>query len=306
MAKILICDPMDPKAAGQMMGISGLKVVHNDQGTPADELVKVVPEYECLVVRSATKVTKEVIDAGANLKLLVRGGVGLDNIDVPYAESKGISVRNTPAASSVSVAELAIGMMFSLARKIHAADASMKAMKWEKKRFKGVELWGKRVGIIGIGRIGQELAKRCIGLGMEAIAFDPYVKAGDLGLADIMDASLDELLERSDYISVHVPHNDETHHMLSTDQFKKMKNSAFIVDCARGGVLDEAALAQALKDGEIAGAGLDVYEKEPATEHIFGEFDNVVLTPHVGAQTKEGQARVGFEVVDIVREFFAG
>ena len=306
MAKVLICDPMDPKAAGQMMEISGLEVIHNDQGTPADELLKVVPEYECLVVRSATKVTKEVIDTGANLKLLVRGGVGLDNIDVSYAESKGIAVRNTPAASSVSVAELAIGMMFSLARKIHAADASMKSMKWEKKSFKGVELWNKTVGIIGIGRIGQELAKRCIGLGMDAIAFDPYVKASDIGLAGVADTSLDELLERSDYISVHVPHNDETHHMLSADQFKKMKNSAFIVDCARGGVLDEQALAQALKDGEIAGAGLDVYEKEPATEHIFGEFDNVVLTPHVGAQTKEGQARVGFEVVDIVREFFAG
>jgi len=306
MAKVLICDPMDPKAAGQMMEISGLEVIHNDQGTPADELLKVVPEYECLVVRSATKVTKEVIDAGANLKLLVRGGVGLDNIDVPYAESKGITVRNTPAASSVSVAELAIGMMFSLARKIHTADASMKAMKWEKKRFKGVELWNKTVGIIGIGRIGQELAKRCIGLGMKAIAFDPYVKASDIGLSDVADTSLDGLLERSDYISVHVPHNDETHHMLSTDQFKKMKNSAFIVDCARGGVLDEPALAQALIDGEIAGAGLDVYEKEPATEHIFAEFDNVVLTPHVGAQTKEGQARVGFEVVDIVRDFFTG
>jgi len=306
MAKVLICDPMDPKAAGQMMEISGLEVIHNDQGTPADELLKVVPEYECLIVRSATKVTREVIDAGANLKLIVRGGVGLDNIDVPYAESKGIVVRNTPAASSVSVAELAIGMMFSLARKIHAADASMKAMKWEKKRFKGVELWGKTVGIIGIGRIGQELAKRCTGLGMDAIAYDPYVKASDLGLAGILDVSLDELLERSDYISVHVPHNDETHHMLSTGQLKKMKNSAFIIDCARGGVLDESALAQALKDGEIAGAGLDVYEKEPATEHIFAEFDNVVLTPHVGAQTKEGQARVGFEVVDIVREFFAG
>ena len=306
MAKVLICDPMDPKAAGQMMEIAGLEVIHNDQGTPADELLKVVSEYECLVVRSATKVTKEVIDAGTNLKLLVRGGVGLDNIDVAYAESKGITVRNTPAASSVSVAELAIGMMFSLARKIHAADASMKAMRWEKKRFKGVELWNKTVGIIGIGRIGQELAKRCIGLGMKAIAFDPYVKASDIGLSDVADTSLDELLERSDYISVHVPHNDETHHMLSADQFKKMKNSAFIVDCARGGVLDEQALAQALKDGEIAGAGLDVYEKEPATEHIFAEFDNVVLTPHVGAQTKEGQARVGFEVVDIVREFFTG
>ena len=306
MAKVLICDPMDPKAAGQMMEIAGLEVIHNDQGTPADELLKVVSEYECLVVRSATKVTKEVIDAGTNLKLLVRGGVGLDNIDVAYAESKGITVRNTPAASSVSVAELAIGMMFSLARKIHAADASMKAMRWEKKRFKGVELWNKTVGIIGIGRIGQELAKRCIGLGMKAIAFDPYVKASDIGLSDVADTSLDELLERSDYISVHVPHNDETHHMLSADQFKKMKNSAFIVDCARGGVLDEQALAQALKDGEIAGAGLDVYEKEPATEHIFAEFDNVVLTPHVGAQTKEGQARVGFEIVDIVREFFTG
>lgn len=306
MAKVLICDPMDPKAAGQMMGISGLEIIHNDQGTPANELLKVVPEYDCLVVRSATKVTREVIDAGVNLKLLVRGGVGLDNIDVPYAESRGIVVRNTPAASSVSVAELAIGMMFSLSRKIHAADASMKAMKWEKKRFKGVELWGKTVGIIGIGRIGQELAKRCIGLGMYAIAYDPYVKAEAVGMADLLDATLDDLLGRSDYISVHVPHNDETHHMLSTDQFKKMKGSAFIIDCARGGVLDEPALAQALKDGEIAGAGLDVYEKEPATEHIFAEFDNMVLTPHVGAQTKEGQARVGFEVVDIVHEFFAG
>ncbi len=306
MAKVLICDPMDPKAAAQMMEISGLEVVHNDQGTPADELLKVVPEYECLVVRSATKVTKEVIDAGTNLKLIVRGGVGLDNIDVPYAESKGIVVRNTPAASSASVAELAIGMMFSLARKIHGADASMKAMKWEKKRFKGVELWGKTVGIVGIGRIGQELAKRCIGLGMKALAFDPYVKARDIGLKDVFDVEFDELLGNSDYISIHVPHNNETHHMFTVEQFKKMRNSAFIVDCARGGIVDEAALARALKDGEIAGAGLDVYEKEPATEHIFADFDNVVLTPHIGAQTAEAQARVGFEVVDIVQQYFAG
>jgi len=290
MAKVLICDPTDVNAVAKMQEFDYLEVVHNDQGTPADELLKVVGEYNCLVVRSATKVTKEVIDAGANLKLIVRGGVGLDNIDVPYANEKGIEVRNTPAASSASVAELVVGMMFSLARKIHAADASTKAMKWEKKAFKGTEIANKTLGIVGIGRIGKEVAKRAIGLEMRVIAYDPYV--------------IDEVLEKADYITLHVPKTPETTHMFSTEQFKRMKKSAFILNASRGGVIDEPALAQALKDGEIAGAGLDVYEKEPATDHLFAEFSNVVLTPHVGAQTKEAQARVGFEVVDIVAEFF--
>jgi len=305
MAKILVCDPTDPKAVAKMQEADYLQVVHNDQGTPADELLKIVGDYDCLVVRSATKVTKEVIDAGKNLKLIVRGGVGVDNIDVAYAKEKGIEVRNTPAASSVSVAELALGMMFSLSRKLHAADASMKQMKWEKKAFKGTELWGKTLGIVGIGRIGQELAKRVLGLGMKVIAYDPYVKAAAAGMEGVEDVSLQDLVQRSDIISLHVPKAPETHHMFSTEQFKKMKNSAFIVNTSRGGVIDEAALAQALQEGEIAGAALDVYEKEPATEHLFAGFDNVLLTPHIAAQTKEGQARVGFEVADIVRDFFA-
>jgi len=304
MAKVLICDPTDVNAVAKMQEFDYLEVVHNDQGTPADELLKVVGEYNCLVVRSATKVTKEVIDAGANLKLIVRGGVGLDNIDVPYANEKGIEVRNTPAASSASVAELVVGMMFSLARKIHAADASTKAMKWEKKAFKGTEIANKTLGIVGIGRIGKEVAKRAIGLEMRVIAYDPYVKAESLGVPGVADATFDEVLEKADYITLHVPKTPETTHMFSTEQFKRMKKSAFILNASRGGVIDEPALAQALKDGEIAGAGLDVYEKEPATDHLFAEFSNVVLTPHVGAQTKEAQARVGFEVVDIVAEFF--
>lgn len=304
MAKVLICDPTDVKAVAKMQEINYLDVVHNDQGTPADELLKIAGEYDCLVVRSATKVTKEVIDAGKNLKLIVRGGVGVDNIDVAYAKEKGIEVRNTPAASSASVAELVIGMMFSLARKLHAADASTKAMKWEKKAFKGTEIAGKTLGIVGIGRIGKEVAVRGLGLGMKVIAYDPYVKAETLGVPGVTDATFDEVLEKADYITLHVPKTPETTHMFSTAQFQRMKKSAFILNASRGGVIDEPALAQALKDGEIAGAGLDVYEKEPATEHLFAGVDSVVLTPHVGAQTKEGQARVGFEVVDIVAEYF--
>jgi D-3-phosphoglycerate dehydrogenase / 2-oxoglutarate reductase len=305
MAKVLICDATDVKAVAKMQEIDYLDVLHKDQGTPPDELLKIVGDYDCLVVRSATKVTKEVIDAGKNLKLIVRGGVGLDNIDVAYAKEKGIEVRNTPAASSASVAELALAMMFSLARKLHTADASMKRNEWEKKAFKGVELGGKTLGIVGIGRIGQEVAKRAIALGMDAIAYDPYVKASTLGIPGIKDATLDEIIEKSDFITLHLPKTPETANMFSTPQFAKMKKTAYLINCARGGVVDEPALAQALKEGEIAGAGLDVFEKEPPVEHHFVGMDNVVLTPHVGAQTKEGMARVGFEVVDIVRDYFA-
>jgi D-3-phosphoglycerate dehydrogenase len=305
MAKVLICDPSDVKAVEKMQAVPYLEVVHKDKGTPADELMQIVGDYDCLVVRSATKVTKDVIDAAKKLKLIVRGGVGVDNIDVPYAKEKGIEVRNTPAAASVSVAELVLAMMFSLARKLHAADASMKGMAWEKSAFKGVELWKKTIGIVGIGRIGQEVAKRAIGMGMSVMAYDPYVKGSSLGIEGISDATLDEIIEKADFITLHVPKGPETKHMFGADQFKKMKKSAFIINAARGGVIDEPALAQALKDGEIAGAGLDVFEKEPATDHLFAGMPNVVLTPHVGAQTKEGQARVGFEVTDIVRDFFA-
>jgi D-3-phosphoglycerate dehydrogenase len=281
-----------------------LEVVYNPEITP-EQLLTAVKGMDAIVVRSRTKVTAAVIDASDSLKLIVRGGVGVDNIDCNAAEAKGIEVKNTPAASSVSVAELAIACMFALARKIVPAVNSMKAHQWEKKAFAGVELWQKTLGLIGVGRIGIETARRAIGLGMKVIGFDPYVDVTGISDVPIEAAALDDLLSRSDYISIHTPHTEETHNLINADKLALVKPTAFLINCARGGIVDEKALAEALRQGKIAGAALDVFGSEPPTEFPFDGLDNVVLTPHIGAQTAEGQGRVGNEVASILREYFA-
>jgi D-3-phosphoglycerate dehydrogenase len=303
MAKVLVCDPMADGPMDRMRAVEYLDVDYQPDVTP-EGLLTAVKGKQAMVVRSRTKVTEAVIDAFDEMQLIVRGGVGVDNIKVEYAASKGVETKNTPAAASVSVAELAIALMFALSRKIVPASNSMMAGAWEKKAFAGVELWHKTLGLVGMGRIARALGYRAHGLGMKVLGYDPYVKPQDVSEFPVEGVDLEELMQRSDYVSLHVPHTEETHHLEGPRMLALMKPSAFLIDCSRGGVRDDAALAELLKAGKIAGAGLDVFEQEPPQANPFSGMDNVILTPHIGAQTKEGQGRVGDEVVDILAEYF--
>jgi len=296
--KVLICDPTAPEAIARMHE-AGIEVDVRDD-ISAEELPQVLPAYDGMVVRSRTKVREPLIDQAPNLKVIVRGGVGLDNIDVDYARSKGIAVLNTPAASSASVAELTIGYLFSLARQIPQATISMKSGLWEKKRFKGTELAGKRLGLIGCGRIGQEVATRAHALGMDVV----FYRRTECDLNCAQQVALDELLRTSDYISLHVPHTEETHNILDADAFATMKNGVYIVNCGRGGTIDEDALFDAIQAGKVAGAALDVYAEEPSKGHKLYTLEQVIGSPHVGAATSEAQGRVGAEVAEKMIGFY--
>jgi len=295
--KILVCDKTESDAIEKMRA-AGLMVDTNFEITP-EELPSILPNYAGCVVRSRTKIRQPLIDLCPNLKVIVRGGVGLDTIDADYARSKGITVMNTPRASSASVAELAIGFMFALARNIYKASSTMKAEKWEKKAFEGDEIGGKTLGLIGLGNIGKEVAIRANALGMTVIAYDPYVKEAE----GVKLVPLDELLAHSDYISLHLPKTKESADMIGKAQFEKMKTSVRIVNCARGGIINEAALYEALTSGKVAGAALDVYAEEPPTDWKLAKLDNVICSPHIGAATKEAQGRVGAEVAEKLIEF---
>jgi D-3-phosphoglycerate dehydrogenase len=295
--KILICDKTETEYIEQMRQ-AGLEVDVNDEITP-EELMSALPAYDGMVVRSRTKVRQPLIDNCPNLKVIVRGGVGLDTIDAEYARSKGITVMNTPQANSASVAELAIGFMFALARSLVQATASLKAEKWEKKRFEGDEIGGKTLGLIGVGSIGREVAKRASALGMTVLAYDPYIK----GLDGVKLVGLNELLAQADYISLHLPKNSETENMISTDQFAMMKDGVRIVNCARGGLINEDALYNALTSGKVAGAALDVFVEEPPANWKLLKLDNVIGSPHIGAATREAQGRVGAEVAQKLIDF---
>jgi D-3-phosphoglycerate dehydrogenase len=295
--KILVCDKTE-KEAIERMRAAGLQVDVRDDITP-EELLNVLPVYDGMVVRSRTKVRQPLIDVCPKLKVIVRGGVGLDTIDAEYARSRGVTVMNTPMASSASVAELALGYMFALARKTYQATSSIKAEKWEKKLFEGDEIGGKALGLVGIGNIGKEVARRANALGMTVIAYDPYVKTAD----GVKLVSLDELLAGSDYISLHLPKTKESAGMIGKEQFVKMKNGVRIINCARGGIVDEVALYDALVSGKVAGAALDVYAEEPPTDWKLMKLPNVIGSPHIGAATHEAQGRVGAEVADKLIEF---
>ncbi|MBI3161159.1 MAG: hydroxyacid dehydrogenase [Chloroflexi bacterium] len=290
--KVLICDKTENEYIEQMRA-AGLTVDVRDDITP-EELPNVLPAYDGMVVRSRTKVRQPLIDVCPNLKVIVRGGAGLDTIDHEYAKSKGITVMNTPLANSASVAELTIGFMLMMARSLYQAAASVKAEKWDKKSFNGDEIGGKTLGLVGVGNIGKEVAKRASVMGMTVVAYDPYVKE----LPGIQLVSLDELLAQSDYISLHLPKTKESANMISTEQFAKMKKGVRIVNCARGGIIDENALYEALTSGKVAGAALDVYAEEPPIDWKLLKLDNVIGAPHIGASTKEAQGRVGAEVAE--------
>jgi len=297
--KVLICDPLAESAIARLKE-AGLEVVERTGMSPEELAAELAKGYDAVVVRSATKVRKAAIDAAVGLKLIVRAGVGLDNIDVEYAREKGIQVRNTPRASTDSVAELALAHMLALARALPQATISLREGRWEKKAFKGIELAGKTLGVVGIGRIGQAVAKRALCLGMRVIAFDKFVKESPL--PQVRMVSLEELLREADFVTLHVP-ADPAGPVIGEQEIARMKEGAYLINCARGGVIDESALLAALDSGKLAGAGLDVFEEEPPTDMELLRHPKVSLTPHIGAQTKEAQARVGDEVVDILLEF---
>ena len=296
--KLLVCDPTAPQAIAAMRE-AGIEVDVRDDVTLQD-LETIIANYDAMVVRGRTKVREPLIDKASNLKLVIRGGVGLDNIDVAYAESKGVEVRNTPSASSNSVAELTIGYLLSLVRQVPQATASMKDGKWEKKVFsKGVELAGKTLGLIGLGRIGGMVGQKANALGMNVIFYRRSPTEVDFATK----VPLDDLFARSDFVSLHVPHTPETHYLVGAEAFDKMKDGVYIVNCGRGGTLDEAALYDAIANGKVAGAALDVYEDEKEERgKRFMDLPQVIGSPHVGAGTMEAKARVGEEVGQIAIE----
>lgn len=304
--KILISDSLSKEAIDILEKEKDLKVDVNTKLTPED-LKKAIKDYDALLVRSSTKVTKDVIDAADKLKIVGRAGVGLDNVDVDAASKKGVIVVNTPGGNTISTAEHTFSMMLSLSRSIPQADLSMKKGEWERKKFMGVELYGKVLGIIGLGRIGTEVAKRALSFNMRVVAYDPYLsfeKAKDLGIESL---DLDSLLKQADYITVHTPLTDDTKHIISDRQFNMMKKGVKIINCARGGIIDEAALVKAIESGKVAGAALDVYEEEPPPKDSkLLRLDKVVLTPHLGASTEEAQVNVAIDIANTVRDMLLG
>lgn len=301
MKKVLVCDALDDQALNELKSLPGLEVTIKT-GMDEDELIKTIPGYNAAVVRSATKLTKNVIDAADDLELIVRAGIGLDNIECGTAETKGVEVCNTPAATSISVAEHAFGLMLAAVRQHGRANLSMKEHKWEKKALKGTELYGKTLGIIGSGRIGLEVARRALAFGMQVFVYDVIDVKTEL---DIKQVSLDDLLKEADIISLHLPLTDLTKHMISTPEFERMKDGVIIIQAARGGVVDEKALLAALESGKVRAAALDVFEKEPPDDFSLIDHPNVIATPHIGAAAKEGQKRAGLDVVRLIKEKLA-
>ncbi len=296
--RVLVCDAIAADAVERMR--AGGLVVDEKIGMSPEQLEGTIGDYEAVVVRSATKIKAQHVAAARNLKVIVRGGVGVDNIDVAAAEAEGVRVMNTPAASSTSVAELALALMFALARQIPRADASMKTGAWDKKTFaKGMELEGKTLGILGVGRIGRALARKASAIGMVVIGADPAL--GTTGsIEGLTLLAPEDVFRRADLISLHMPKVAGTPPTIGREQLAQMKKGVFLVNCARGGVVDEAALLEALDSGQVAGAALDVFEIEPPGDTKLVCHERVIATPHVGASTVEAQARVGLEVAEIL------
>jgi D-3-phosphoglycerate dehydrogenase len=301
MPKVLISDKLSP-AAVQIFRDRGIEVDFRP-GLPPAELRAIIAPYDGLAVRSATKVTRELMDAAPNLKVVGRAGIGVDNVDVTSATARGVVVMNTPFGNAITTAEHAIAMMFALARQLPDASASTKAGKWEKNRFMGVELFGKTLGLIGCGNIGGIVADRALGLKMRVIAFDPFLsekRAVEIGVEKV---ELDDLIARADFITLHTPLTEQTRNIISREAIARMKKGARLINCARGGLVDEAALAEALRSGHLGGAALDVFETEPATDSPLFGLETVVCTPHLGAATAEAQENVALQVADQMADF---
>ncbi len=301
MPKVLISDKLSP-AAAEIFRTRDIEVDVNVGLEPA-ELIKIIGDYDGLALRSATKVTPDILEAADRLKVIGRAGIGVDNINVPAATGRGVVVMNTPFGNSITTAEHAIAMMLALARQIPQANASTQAGKWEKSKFMGVELTGKTLGVIGCGNIGSIVAARAQGLRMKVVAYDPYLsdeRAADLGVEKL---DLDPLLQRSDFVTLHVPLTGQTKGIIGADAIAKMKKGARLINCARGGLIDEAALKEAMDAGHIAGAALDVFEEEPARDHALFGHDNLVATPHLGAATTEAQEKVALQIAEQMADY---
>ncbi len=303
MDKILVSDKLSQDGLKVLTEKGGFKVDFLPEITQ-DEIKNIIPNYVAWIVRSRSKATADIIEKADKLKVIGRAGVGLDNIDVEAATKKGIVVMNTPGGNTVSTAEHSISMLLSLSRLIPAADASMKGGKWDKKKFMGVEVQGKTLGIIGLGRIGQEVAKRMRAFEMRVVGYDPFVTEERIRTLGIEPATVAQIVAEADYITVHTPLNDETRGIINAENMKKMKPGVRIINCARGGIVEEAALVEALKSGQVAGAALDVFEKEPLPEdHPLRQLPNVVITPHIAASTAEAQEMVAIQVADQIVDF---
>lgn len=301
---ILVCDNVSPKGVAVLKDIPEFKVTVLDKKGTEDEFLEVAREMDAIVVRSQTKITRRVLDTCEHLKVVGRAGVGVDNVDVEAATEKGVVVMNTPSGNTISTAELTFSMMLALSRNIPQAHMSMKQGEWDRKAYAGVEVYDKSLGIIGLGRIGSEVAKRAQAFGMRVLAYDPYLSTERARALQVDLRELDELYAESDYITVHMPKTEETVGMINTQAFARMKAGVRILNCARGGIVVEHDLFQAIQEGKVAGAALDVYETEPPpTDLALRKLPQVIMTPHLGASTKEAQVNVGIEVAQAITDY---
>jgi len=301
--RVLVADAISDAGVDLLRATPGFDVVVRT-GMKPDDLAGIVGDHHALVVRSATQVTGPVLERPGKLKVIGRAGTGVDNIDLDAATRAGVVVINTPGGNSVAAAELAFSLLLALARGVPQANADLRAGKWERKKYVGVELAGKTLGVVGLGRIGREVARRAAAFRMNVLGFDPFVSAKAAAEMGVEGLALDELLGRSDFVSLHLPMSPETHHLLNAAALAKMKPGARLVNAARGGLVDESALLAALDSGHLAGAALDVFESEPPQERGLIDHPRVVSTPHLGASTQEAQERVGTEIAEKIRDFF--
>ncbi len=304
MDKIIVSDKLSPEGV-KILEDAGFKVDCKYKLSP-DELKEIIGDYQGIVIRSGTKLTSDVIEKGDSLKAIGRAGVGLDNVDIEAATKKGIIVMNAPGGNTISTCEQTFALMLAVARNIPFAHISLKGKKWERSKFKGIELYSKVLGVVGLGRIGKEVVKRAIAFGMEVLVCDPFISEDVAGKTGVKLASLKEIWKKADFITVHTPLTEETKGLISDKEFSQMKPSTFVINCARGGIVDEEALYKALRDKRIAGAALDVYSKEPPLESKLLDLENLITTPHLGASTEEAQVNVAIEVAHCIKDALLG
>jgi D-3-phosphoglycerate dehydrogenase / 2-oxoglutarate reductase len=301
---VLVCDPISSEGVAVLQQCEGLNVIVLEKRPTESELISMVSDVNAIVVRSETKITRSVIAAASKLKVVGRAGVGVDNVDVAAATEAGVVVMNTPSGNTIATAELTCAMMLSLARQVPAASASMKAGQWDRKTFKGTELFGKTLGVVGMGRIGTEVTRRMQSFGMTVITFSPVLSVAMAKELGVEMVTMEEIYKRSDYITFHVPLTDETRGLINAETMKKMKRGVKLVNCARGGIIVEEDLIEALNSGQVGGAALDVYTKEPfPAENPLRQAPNLVMTPHLGASSKEAQVRVGVEIGECIKAY---
>lgn len=301
---ILVCDPVSPKGIALLQQRPEFKVRVLDKRLPEAELIPIIGDVDAMVVRSETKITRKVIENAPNLKVVGRAGVGVDNVDVEAATQRGIVVMNTPSGNTISTAELTFSMLMALARKIPQAHMSMKTGEWNRKAFSGVELYNKTLGILGMGRIGSEVARRAIAFGMRVLAYDPYLALSRAKAMQVELVEIDQIYAQCDFITIHMPMTDETKGMVNKAAFAKMKKGVRVLNCARGGIINETDLVEAIKEGKVAGAALDVYEVEPLVKDSpLRQMPEIIMTPHLGASTEEAQENVGIEVAEAITDY---